>query len=124
MQAVQAQEREQAKAAAKAWAKEKKKLEAKATKVERRIGTAISGMRKVIANEFILEVPASVTTPVQSYLDAFTAAQQKAIDIKNAEKPEWDSLLDTIPYKEAAQAEKVLVSILHQLKKSKELARR
>ena len=81
-------------------------------------------MRKVIANEYILEVPASVTGPVQNFLECFTTLQQKALAIKDGIEPAWDPLLDTIPYKEAAAAEKVLVAILLQLKKAKELARR
>ena len=43
---------------------------------------------------------------------------------KTGHESEWDPLLDTIPYKEAAAAEKVLVTILLNIKKAKELARR
>ena len=81
-------------------------------------------MRKVVANEYILEVPPSVTGPVQNFLDSFAAMQRKAGAIKNGHESVWDPLLDTIPYKAAAAAEKVLVTILLNIKKAKELARR
>ena len=122
--ALEAQAKAQAKAAAKVQAKAQKAMQAKAKKVESRIGTAISGMRKVVANEHILEVPASVTAPVQSFLETFTAVQEKATAIKNGDVAEWDLLLDSVPYKQASAAEKVLLVTLNQIKKAKELARR
>ena len=104
--------------------KQRKALKDKAKKIEKKLCAALSGMRKTIANPNILEVPACVVGPVKEFVRTFGDALQEALDIINDINDVWDPKLDTVPFKPAQDAEKVLVAILFQLNKASNLAKR
>ena len=108
----EAQKKEQAEA------REAKQLKEKARKIELKLSRAMSQLRKSIAHPMILDAPGPVVDPVRSFIRAFEQALEVACDIKNGVVRQWDSLLDSVPFKQATDAEKILLQVLLQLNRA------
>ena len=95
-------------AKAKAHAKAASALKNRAAALRRRLVTALNGLRSAISHPLILEVPASMSEKVKSYLHAFERMISNCDLVIAGAADELDEALNEVPWKEVKAAEKLL----------------
>ena len=89
--------------------------------MRRRLLRTLNGLRSAISHPLILEVPASMSEKVKSYLHAFERMISNCDLVIAGAADELDEALNDVPWKEVKAAEKLLLVMLRNLAKARML---
>ena len=89
--------------------------------LRRRLVTTLNALRAAVSHPHILDVPASMTGKVQTFLIAFERMVNSCDLVISGAASEWDAALDEAPWRGAKFAEKLLLQMLHNATKARQL---